>query len=172
VVKSGGRGYILGDYGSGFHYGRDALIHYLDHPKTASSTLKAAVLEVFGTDQESKIVSSLYKSGSAPQVLGRLARVLGTDATAGEPYALASLERNTSALANVVREHVNRFLKAHPSLGVSLAGGMWKGAPIFKTRFQELLQEMLPDIDLTVTRIAKPPLYGALELAKELRVGN
>jgi len=172
VVKSGGRGYILGDYGSGFHYGRDALIHYLDHPKTCSSTLKNAVHEVFGTDQEAKIVSSVYKSGSAPQVLGRLARVLGTDATAGESYALASLDRNTTALANVVREHVNRFLKPAPTLSVSLAGGLWKGAPIFKARFQELIAEHMAGIDITVTRIAKPPLYGALELAKELRVGN
>jgi hypothetical protein len=49
---------------------------------------------------------------------------------------------------------------------------MWKGAPIFKTRFQELLEEQLPGIEIAVTRIAKPPLYGALELAKELQIGN
>lgn len=172
VVKSGGRGYILGDFGSGFHYGRDALIHFLDNPKTASQSLINAVLEVFGTDLESKVVSAVYKSGSAPQVLGRLARVLGTDATAGEAYALASLDRNTRALTNVVREHVSRYLNPSPKLSVSLAGGLWKGAPIFRTRFQELLEEQLPGVELTVTRIAKPPLYGALELAKELRIGN
>jgi N-acetylglucosamine kinase-like BadF-type ATPase len=127
---------------------------------------------VFGTDQEAKIVSALYKSGTAPQVLGRLARVLGIDATAGESYALGSLDRNTSALTGVVREHVNRFLKPYGPLSVSLAGGMWKGAPIFKARFQELLAEQLPHAVITVTRIAKPPLYGALELAKELSIGN
>jgi len=172
VVKSGGRGYILGDFGSGFHYGRDALIHYLDNPKTSSHTLKNLVHEVFGTEQEAKIVSSLYKSGTAPQILGRLARVVGTDAIAGEPYALASVDRNTRALIDVVRDHVLRFLKPSSTLSVSLAGGMWKGPPIFKTRFQEILDEQLPGKEITVTRISKPPLYGALELAKELRVGN
>jgi N-acetylglucosamine kinase-like BadF-type ATPase len=172
VVKSGGRGYILGDFGSGFHYGRDALLHYLDYPRSSSTALRNAVLDVFGTDQESKIVSSLYKSGTAPQVLGRLARVLGADATAGESYAIASLERNTRALTDVVRDHVTRFLKPSSTLSVSLAGGMWKGAPIFKSRFQEILEEQLPGVDISVNRISKPPLYGALELAKELRIGN
>lgn len=49
---------------------------------------------------------------------------------------------------------------------------MWKGAPIFKSRFQEILEEQLPGVDISVNRISKPPLYGALELAKELRIGN
>jgi len=172
VVKSGGRGYILGDYGSGFHYGRDALIHFLDHPRAASSALRQAVIEVFGTEHEPTIVAAVYKAGTAPQILGRLARVLGTDATAGESYALASLDRNGRSLAGVVTEHVNRYLTRSDTLSVSLAGGLWKGATIFRTRFQELLDEMLPGRVITVTRIAKPPLYGALELAKELRVGN
>lgn len=171
VVKSGGRGYILGDFGSGFHYGRDALVHYLDNPITCSAILRHTVLDVFGTDQESTIVSSLYKSGSAPQVLGRLARIVGIDASAGESYALASLERNTRALTDVVREHVARYLTPSHSLTVSLAGGMWKGSGIFRTRFQASLEEQIPDRAISVSRISKPPLYGALELAKELRVG-
>ena len=172
VVKSGGRGYILGDFGSGFHYGRDALIHFLDHPKTSSAVLREAVLDVFGTDYEPTIVSMVYKSGTAPQILGRLARVLGIDATEGETYALASLERNGSALADVVTEHVNRYLRPAKTLSVSLAGGMWKGAPIIRTRFQALLESRIPDRVITVSRITKPPLYGALELAKELSIGN
>jgi len=172
IVKSGGRGYILGDYGSGFHYGRDVLIHYLDNPRSSSAALRSAVVEVFGTEQEAKIVSSLYKSGTAPQVLGRLARVLGTEAAAGESYALASLDRNTRALTSVVTEHVRRYLKPSNTLSISLAGGMWKGGPIFKARFQEMLDEQLPGKNITVTRISKPPLYGALELAKELGLGN
>ncbi len=172
VVKSGGRGYILGDYGSGFHYGRDALVHYLDHPKSCSSVLRHAVVDVFGTDAETKIVSALYKSGTAPQILGRLARILGSDATAGETYAIESLERNTLALASVVREHLTRYMQPTESLSISLAGGMWKGPQIFKTHFKQVLDELMPGIEITLNRITKPPLYGALELAKELRVGN
>lgn len=172
MVKSGGRGYILGDYGSGFHYGRDALIHFLDHPKTASAGLTHLVQEIFGTEDESAIVAAVYKGGSPPQILARLAKVLGTDAVNGESYALESLHRNGYALAGVVSQHVKRYLKPSEQLNVSLAGGIWKASPIFKTTFQDLLSEQIPDRTVTVNRISKPPLYGALELAKELGIGN
>lgn len=171
VVKSGGRGYLLGDFGSGFHYGRDALVHFLDDPMGCSSGLRHTVLDVFGTEDEATILAAVYRSGTAAQILGRLARIVGQDAMAGEAYAIASLDRNTMALATVVREHVSRYLKSAKSLSVSLAGGMWKGPTIFRTRFSDMLHEQLPDRDITVHRISKPPLYGALELAKELRVG-
>jgi N-acetylglucosamine kinase-like BadF-type ATPase len=172
VIKSGGRGYILGDFGSAFHYGRDALLHFLDNPDGSSPALRHAVREVFGTDDEADVVSSVYKSGTAPQTLAKLARVLGAEASAGEPYAIASLDCNTRALTIVVREHVYRYLKPSNLLRICLAGGLWKGAPIFKTRFRELLEEQLPEHDVTVTPITRPPVYGALELAKELQVVN
>jgi N-acetylglucosamine kinase-like BadF-type ATPase len=172
VVMSGGRGYILGDFGSGFHYGRDALVHFLDHPRLASPALKQVVYEVFGTEDEASVISAVYRGGSAPQVLARLAKVLGADAVAGEIYALTSIERNGIALASVVKEHVERYLKPSSTLSISLAGGTWKASPIFKTRFQELLSNQFPERTITVSRISKPPLYGAVELAKELSVGN
>lgn len=172
MVKSGGRGYILGDYGSGFHYGRDALVHFLDHPKTASPTLRQAIHELFETEHEGTIVASVYTSGTPPQTLARLAKVLGIEAKNGEPYALESLERNGAALADVVYQHVTRYLKPTRTLSVSLAGGIWKAAPIFKDRFQGLLSDRFPDRLVVVNRLTKPPLYGAVELAKELSLGN
>ena len=172
MIKSGGRGYILGDYGSGFHYGRDALLHFLDQPNSASNALRQIVHEVFGTEDESAIVSAVYKGGSPPQVLARLAKVLGQDAAAGEPYAISSLNRNGLELAGVVTEHVKRHLKPCPNLNISLAGGIWKASPVFKNTFQDLLSKQLPDRNITVNRISKAPLYGALELAKELGIGN
>ncbi len=169
--KSGGRGFVLGDYGSGFHYGRDALVHFLDHPKTSSATLRQAVVDLFGTDQEGAIITSVYSSGP-PQMLARLAKVLGMDAKEGEAYALESIERNGNALVNVVTQHVHKYIHPSTNLSVSLAGGIWKAAPIFKERFQELLEARYPDRQIHVHRLTKPPLHGAVELAKELSIGN
>ena len=98
--------------------------------------------------------------------------MLGTDAREGEAYALKSIERNGSALIDVVCEHVHRHLQPSQSLSISLAGGIWKAAPIFKDKFQELLMARYPDRQNIVHRLTKPPLYGAVELAKELSIGN
>ena len=171
MAKSGGRGYILGDEGSGFQYGRDAVLHFLNHPHLASPALKQGILEVFGTDREGKIITAIYSPGTAPKALAKMAKVIGTDAVAGELYAIESIKRNGGALANVVSGHVQRFLPDSESLSISLAGSIWKAAPFYQ-RFREMLADRLPERILTVHRITKPPLHGAIELAKELNLVN
>ncbi|AIE88105.1 hypothetical protein OP10G_4737 [Fimbriimonas ginsengisoli Gsoil 348] len=168
IVKSGGRGYLLGDFGSGFQFGRDALLRYLDEPNKVSPTLRQAVVDLFRADDEASIVAAVYKSPTPAGVLGKLAKTLGTDARDGEKYALASIERNLGHLVNVVQRHVERHIPRSERLGVSLAGGVWKAAAIFRERFAELIVEAFPDREVTVSRITRPPLQGAVELAKEI----
>lgn len=175
ILKSGGRGYILGDFGSGYQYGRDALIHYLDDPSAASSQLRRMVHEVFETSDEGTIISAVYKAQTPAGLIAKLLKALAGDVRNGERYALESVERNSRALADVVVEHVRRHLIQSERLGISLAGGVWKAAPNFRERFAEMLRESLPDREIAVQRIARPPLYGAVELAKEMemnRFGN
>lgn len=172
IAKSGGRGYILGDHGSAYQYGRDALVHFLEHPDQRSENLRLAVLETFGTLEESPIVASVYKAPTPATILGKLARALGQDARAGEGYAVESLRRNATRLAQFVQGHRDRYLDGRKGLSVCLAGGVWKAAPIFREAFGQILIETLSDETLNVQRIARPPLHGAVELAKEMIHGN
>jgi N-acetylglucosamine kinase-like BadF-type ATPase len=171
IVKSGGRGFILGDEGSSFQYGRDAVAHYLRNTTRASETLREAVLEHFGTLDESVVVANVYRAGTPATVLGRFARPLGQDAQTGEPYAVESLRRHTTDLVETVLGHLERY-GAKRNLTVSLAGGLWKASPIFRERFAQELSERLPGNELSVIRLNRPPLYGAIELAKEMVHGN
>lgn len=171
IVKTGGRGYILGDEGSSYHYGRDAIAHFLRNPGKCTETLRDAVLEHFGTMEEGSIVASVYRAGTPATVLGKFARPLGLDAKAGEPYALESLRRHTSDLVDSVVAHIERY-RPKRSLLISLSGGLWKAAPIFRERFSLVLMERLPSCDLNVIRLNRPPLHGAIELAKEMVHGN
>jgi len=172
IVKSGGRGFLLGDYGSGYHFGRDALIHFLDHPRESSEVLRRAVWELFHSEDEGTIVSAIYKSQTPAGVLAKLAKPLGNDAKEGQAYALASLERNLGFLVEVVTRHVRRFLRPTKVLNISLTGGVWKAAPVFKSRFIELVGDAIPDREINVGRVLRPPLYGAVELAKEMSNRN
>lgn len=172
VVKSGGRGYILGDFGSGFQFGRDALIHYLDGPQQASPSLRRAVTELFGTDEEGAIVAAVYRSSTPAGLLGKLAKVVGNDARNGEKYAIASVDKHMAQLVEVVRRHIHEYIPSADNLHVSLAGGVWKVAAIFRDQFGQMLGNAFPEREVTTYRIARPPLYGAVELAKELRIGH
>jgi N-acetylglucosamine kinase-like BadF-type ATPase len=171
IVKTGGRGYILGDEGSSYHYGRDAIAFFLRNPAKCTETLREAVLEHFGTLEEGSIVAAVYRAGTPATVLGKFARPLGLDARAGEPYAVESLRRHTADLVDSVVAHVERY-SPERSLLISLAGGLWKAAPIFRERFATTLTERLSSREIDVIRLNRPPLHGAIELAKEMVHGN
>jgi N-acetylglucosamine kinase-like BadF-type ATPase len=172
IVKSGGRGYLLGDAGSAFNFGRDAMLYYLNHPKAASPVLSKAIQETFSTSEEREIIANLYRSGSPPALLAKLAKPLGQDATRGEEYAIETIERNVGSLIDVVVDHVARNLPGRQMIKVCLAGGLWNGPAVFRQTFEELLAKRLAPRPVEVTRIMRPPVHGAVELAKEIGIGN
>lgn len=172
VVKSGGRGYLLGDEGSAFRYGRDALNHYLDDPKKASKALRQQVEHVFGEADEPQILGAVYGSLATAALVARFAKPLGKDAMDGQLYALQSIQRNTSAFVQVIQRHMMRFHAESENWNVCLAGGVWKIAPCFKLELERQLEAAVPNRKWNVYRTVNPPVYGAVQLAKEMMIGN
>lgn len=169
IVKSGGRGFILGDAGSAYQYGRDALTFFLDYPDQASDVLRNQVLDVFGTNEEPTIVGTIYKAQTPATILSKLAKSLGSDAKNGAPYALRSIARQSEALAGIVASHAKRNLRHKSSLNITLAGGLWRISPLFREGLETHLAASLPNVDVHLGRIVRPPLHGAVELARQMK---
>ncbi len=172
IVKSGGRGYILGDEGSGFSFGRDALMHFLKHPEDSTTYLQDQIEDVFGSLDESVLVTGVYKAPSPATILARLVKAVGHDAADGQQYAIESVQKHMGDLAHLVCAHVKRNHPNAKSLSISLAGGVWKASAQFKEAFLNHLKKELPQVEWELHRLTRPPLYGAVELAKELNHGN
>jgi len=170
IVKSGGRGYLLGDEGSAFRYGKDALLAYFANPETASAPLKKCLVDLFNAEDEPTIVSRLYRSPSPQAALAKLAKPLAADARSGMEYAKASLARNARALAAVVVKHAKGHMPWKKIIGVSLSGGLWKTSTVFVDAMAERLEEN--EFEFRLERIGTPPVYGAVRLAKEMAIGN
>lgn len=171
-VKSGGRGHLLGDEGSGFQFGRDALIAYLDAPEQVSEGLKADIEKGFRTLDPARLVANVYRSSSPVASLAKLAKPLGRDAEAGFPYAQRIVENNLRALAKIVKGHIEmHFLGAH-SVRMTLAGGLWKSSGIYKQSFALELSRAMSDLEMQIQTIKRPPVEGAVSLAKEINFGN
>ena len=166
IVKSGGRGYILGDEGAAFQYGRDALLHYFRDRTSTSPSLAKQVLELFQCEDEPSIVSRLYRAPSPQAMIAKLAKGLANDAKAGAPYALESLEHNSDQLAQVVAAHAEAQV-AKEKVKVCLAGGLWKQSSIFIDALARRLA-LHSGKKFTLDRIKNPPVYGAVRLAKEM----
>ena len=163
---------MLGDEGSAFHFGRDALLHYFRSPQDVSEAMKEALFKQFDSLDEGSIVSRLYQLPSPQSSLAKLAKPLGTDAKEGRTYALASIDKQMEILIGVVSGHIERHFSAAKGLKITLAGGLWQNAPQFRDAFTRKLEEKLPKMNLEVHRIVKPPVYGAVMLAKEMAYVN
>lgn len=170
LVRSGGRGYLLGDAGSAFQYGRDALNHFLDAPDAASPALRAVVEEYFGDASPPEMIAHVYRTGTPAALLARLAPALAKDLRAGETYAQESLARNAGALGRIVARHLTTYLPNDPNLVVVRSGGVWKLGMEFRRAFEDAVQSELSGRSVKFEPLAMAPVMGAVELA--LRAGN
>ena len=157
---------MVGDEGSAFQFGRDAVRHFLDAPEAASESLTAAIQQLFGTLVPGDITAEIYRTPAPATILAKLAKGLITDFKSGESYAVASVNFQMDALVGVVRQHIDRFdLGSRGKLRICLAGGLWKGAGEVQDAFEGKLRDRVSNLPLVVTRIEKPPIHGALTLA-------
>ncbi len=168
MVKSGGKGYVLGDWGSAFRYGKAALEHYLEAPGEASDALKEAVLDRFRSLDENEVLASLYRGGTPAPSLAKLLPAFTKDLKAGQPYAQTELQDQTKRLVQAVKLHKDRYLSDRRTLRISLSGGLWEASGLYRTAFEEECQRAMPTIDIESQRIQQPPVRGAVLLAREL----
>lgn len=172
LLKTGGGGYLLGDEGSGFRYGRAALAHYVQCPESRSDTLTEAVARHLGKVETGEVVAALYAAPSPQALLARLLPAFAADLDACLPYAEATAERETNDLASLVARHVETCLHDRTAIRVALAGGVWKASGGFKRAFETALSQRLPSMTVDLFNTVRPPVEGAVALAREHTHGN
>ncbi|HRK20338.1 MAG TPA: BadF/BadG/BcrA/BcrD ATPase family protein [Fimbriimonadaceae bacterium] len=169
VVKSGGGGYLLGDFGSACQYGRAVLSQFLVVGESGMTEPTRSLIEKqFGSTQENEVLAGLYRGGAPAARLAKLAPAISRDANAGEPYALLALREQTAHLASILRSHADRYHKGATELRICLAGGLWEASPIFQSQLEMAVNAALAGYGPTLTRLARPPVQGAVRLAQQL----
>lgn len=165
LVKSGGRGYLLGDEGSGFRYGLAALRYFLRNAPSSSDTLREGVRCLFDTLDPEAITARVYAATAPAALISGLSTALLKDASAKQEYAVRALQSESDDLAEVVASHLRTHHKGVPSPRVGLAGGLWRRS-LFRTAFEDALAKRLPTA--FVSKSEMPPVRGAALLAMEV----
>ncbi|MBA3727242.1 MAG: hypothetical protein H0W86_12615 [Armatimonadetes bacterium] len=166
--RSGGRGYLLGDEGSAFQYGRDALLHFLDGPPDdISAQLVEGVTSAFGSAKKSEVIMAVYAAEDKAKRIAGLAEPFAEDALRGTLYALKSLRIHTSKLAHVVSQHLRQYHSKLKSARIGCQGGLWS-SDVFRDIFAERLGFWCKVDDILVDFDLPAPVYGAAEIARRL----
>lgn len=162
-MRQGGFGYLLGDEGSGYWLGREALSHALREMdgRATPSLMTRRVLDAIGANHPLDVIPWLYHAPK-PRVadIASLAPIVIAVSEAGDPVAQGYVARAGSELAQMIR-HLQHVLDLHDA-PVAFTGGLLE-------RDNRLVQVLMRRLHLTERpKIAYPPAVGAAILAMEL----
>jgi glucosamine kinase len=169
LMRAGGWGYLLGDEGSGFWIGREALRAALAAKEGwGEPTLLTEMLaQALGTADAGEWLSALYRSQNPQSLLAQLAPLVAEAAERGDIPATRILTDAAHHMAGLVI-HVATHLHLPEDFPICTVGGVWKSGGMFLHRFREQLVTYLPAWRGEI----KPPLYspveGALLLAQRM----
>lgn len=172
AARAGGWGHVLGDEGSGFWLGRQALRAVLRaaDQRGARTALAARVMAHFGVTREQELVQPVYEGGMKPKVIAALASIVGDVADAGDAVAAKIIEIGAEELASSAVSVARRLDLARGAIPLLLAGGVFRAVPRMRTRVIERLGDLLPLARATLLDVE--PASGAVRLAAALMRGD
>lgn len=144
MARSGGWGHLIGDEGSGYALGRDALMAVAKEwdgygPKTRLTALLAAEQ---GLTTQREIISYIY--GGDKSRIAALSRLVEQAAREGDAVATDILRENAQKLAALVAAVAHRLTLGHTR--VAMLGGMLENDTLLRHFFREEMEAHHPQI--------------------------
>ena len=170
AARAGGWGYVLGDEGSGYWLGRQALraVVRADDRRGPPTALTPLLLKHFSIGRPYELVREVYEGGTRPSTIAALAVHVQVAADDGDEIALQILDVGAAELAAAAYSVARRLSLDAPA--VLLAGGTFKAAPRVADRLVGRLSTLLPG--LTARPLDVEPAGGAVRLARRLASGD
>jgi N-acetylglucosamine kinase-like BadF-type ATPase len=133
IRRAGGWGYLLGDEGSGYALGREAIRACLSGRKTGMAALIQRTLKL--KDREA-VIPWVYSRSDAPSEIAQLAPLVFEAARKKDPAALEIVQAAASSLCDLGYDLAERLSLAHPKL--AFGGGLLSHPTPLRRRLKEL----------------------------------
>jgi glucosamine kinase len=162
-ARAGGWGYLLGDEGSGYWLGREAVRYSLRRMNQGlePDQLTAALLESCQLDHPNKLIALFHSAGTGRRYWAQRARLVVEAADAGHAPSADLLDQAGRDLAFLAAEVLRQLGTAGP---VILGGGLGMHA----SRIQESFRAHLASDGITDVRVLdQEPVFGVLQLVAE-----
>ena len=163
-ARAGGWGWRLGDEGSGYTIGVNAVMAALraHDGRGPATSLKEKILGHLGLGSLEEIVDWVYSPGREPRDVAYLVPLV-REAEAEGDEAARLVMAGAGAELGLVAGAVIRRLGLTGEFPVSLNGGVFKQPSVYIMAFEETIRREAPDCALIRPRM--PPVLGAALLA-------
>jgi len=163
AARAGGWGYLLGDEGSGYWFGRQALRAVIRAADGLGpfTLLTDRVFEHFQVANSQDLLLRIYEGRFDPATVASAASHVEAAADAGDEVALGLIETGARELGLAALSVCRQLSLTHGP--VVLAGGMFRAAPRLGLRVASHLTGRWPS--MVVTRLTGEPAAGAVSLA-------
>jgi N-acetylglucosamine kinase-like BadF-type ATPase len=162
-ARAGGWGYLLGDEGSGYWLGREAVRHSLRQMNQGKPAdhLTAALLQSCGVDHPNKLIALFHSPDTGRRFWAQQARHVVEAAAGGHRASQSMLDQAGQDLAGLALQVLNQLRITGP---VILGGGLGMNvAPL-----QESFRRHLESAGVTDVRVLdQEPVFGVLQLVAE-----
>ena len=165
AARAGGWGHVIGDEGSGYWIGRQAVQAVMRDAdgRGPATTLSKQVLAHFDVPTASSLVHIVYGPQSANRSIAMLGPSVQLASESGDAVASAILDRAAGELALAARSVAERLHLRADAFPFVLAGGVFRVVPSLVDRLGPRLLDIAPVATVDILR--EEPARGAVRLA-------
>ena len=154
LEQLGGKGYLLGDEGSGYYIGNLAIRNALEekHQDRGFSELTRQILAFYAIVDPDDLISLIYTARFPQRLIASCTRTVMKNAASGSTIALEILEKAAEHLLQLFNRAAQHFDKSQ-SIPLCLTGGVLNGRSPLRDLLEKRLVEKYAHLDLVTPKI-------------------